>query len=307
MPLIGSVAINHDAASLIPPCSPARPGTTHGIAVSPHDPEKSRSTHPPNHHPSMKTKQRPVIISIMLVSRLLSAADFHWDGPSVLVDGVSAGGSGGWADCLRRHRRLVRDDQQQPRPVVRGLLEHLPEWRGTHRHMEPHSRTKCDHHRPGDAGLQRVSLTPPLQKLHRTMKPPFPLPAPRLVPNPSYSTKGQKKKHAAAAGEVFHGWRGDRQQGVCQRGVRSVAGALHAEAVGRRAAHAWQRQARRRGAVEHARPTGAGVTRGGAGHQSGYPRSPACWDHTMHPFRVGPRRRMSFDEWMLLLRSLIMD
>jgi hypothetical protein len=48
---------------------------------------------------------------------------------------------------------------------------------------------------------------------------------------------------AALPGEVFHGWRGDRQQGVCERGVFKRAGTLRAEAQGRGAGDARKRHA----------------------------------------------------------------
>jgi hypothetical protein len=44
------------------------------------------------------------------------------------------------------------------------------------------------------------------------------------------------------SGEVFHGWRGDREQGVCERGVCERPGPIRSEAQGWRAFDAGQRQ-----------------------------------------------------------------
>jgi len=62
-----------------------------------------------------------------------------------------------------------------------------------------------------------------------------------------------------------HGRRGDRQQGVRERGVHECAGSIRSETQGRRETDAGQRQARRRGSVE---PAGAGVTTGIARRRS---------------------------------------
>jgi hypothetical protein len=54
----------------------------------------------------------------------------------------------------------------------------------------------------------------------------------------------------AIAGEILHGWRGDRQPDICQRGVRQVERAIWGEAQGRRAEVARQRRSRVGAAME---------------------------------------------------------
>jgi hypothetical protein len=60
-------------------------------------------------------------------------------------------------------------------------------------------------------------------------------------------------------GEIFHGRCGDREQRVCERGVRGGAGEVHGEEEGWRAEDAGQRRGGEGGAVEHPGSAGRGM------------------------------------------------
>jgi hypothetical protein len=81
----------------------------------------------------------------------------------------------------------------------------------------------------------------------------------------SVNQRGKRDRgDAAVAGALFHGWRGDREQGVCERGVRGGAREVPGEAQGRCAAGAREGGfgARR---SEHGLRRDAAATGGGGG------------------------------------------
>jgi len=49
-----------------------------------------------------------------------------------------------------------------------------------------------------------------------------------------------ESENAALPSPLFHGWGGDRQQGVCEQGVREGAGTIRNQAEG------WREEAKRR-------------------------------------------------------------